>query len=63
MFAKITLLNPNSIIQTYWYIQEFDKQIKELLGKRLIRNHRSLHTSPTFIARIVLNKKQKKLEW
>ena len=39
IFAKITLLNPNTIIQvkqmvyTHQDIQEFNKQIKELLDK------------------------------
>ena len=51
-FAKITLLNPNTIIQvnqmvyTHQDIQEFDKQIKELLDKGLIRN-RVVHRSRT----------------
>ena len=36
---------------TYQDIQEFDKQIKELLDRRLIRNSKSLHTSPTFTVR------------
>ena len=40
-FAKITLLNPNNIIRvkqmvyTHQDIQEFDKQIKDLLDKRV----------------------------
>ena len=41
-FAKMTLLNPNTIIRvkqmvyTHQDIQEFDKQIKQLLEKGLI---------------------------
>jgi len=56
-FSKITLLNPNTIIQvkqmvyTHQNIQEFDKQIKELLDKGLIRNSKSPHTSPIFMVR------------
>ena len=36
---------------THQYIQEFDKQIKELLDKGLIRNSTSPHTSPAFMVR------------
>jgi len=56
-FAKITLLNPNTIIRvkqmvyTHQDIQEFDKQIKELLEKGLIQNSKSPHTSPAFMVR------------
>ena len=56
-FAKITLLNPNTnirvkqMVYTYQDIQEFDKQIKELLDKGLIRNSKSPHTSPAFMVR------------
>ena len=32
-------------------IQEFNKQIKELLDKGLIRNSKSPHTSPAFMVR------------
>jgi len=39
------------MVYTHQDIQEFDKEIKELLDKGLIRNSRSLHTSPTFIVR------------
>jgi len=56
-FAQITLLNPNVIIRIkqmvyiHQDIQEFNKQIKELLDKRLIRNSKNPHTSPAFIVR------------
>ena len=55
-FTKITLLNPNTIIvkqMVYIHqdIQEFDKQIKELLEKGLIKNSKSPHTSPAFMVR------------
>jgi len=56
-FVKITSLSPNTIIRvkqmvyTHQDIQEFDKQIKELLDKRLIRNSKSLHTSSAFMVR------------
>jgi len=36
---------------THQDIQEFDKQIKELLHKGLIRNNKSPHTSPAFMVR------------
>ena len=39
------------MVYTHQDIQEFDKEIKELLDKGLIRNSKSLHTSPTFIVR------------
>ena len=67
-FAKITLLNPNTIIRvkqivyTHQNIQEFNKQIKELLHKGLIRNSKSPHTSPAFMVRNHAEKKEKKLE-
>jgi len=57
IFAKITLLNPNTVIlvkqmvYTHQDIQEFDKQIKELLDKGLIRNSKSPLTSPAFMVR------------
>ena len=56
-FANITVLNPNTIIRvkqiiyTHQDIQEFNKQIKELLDKGLIKNSKSSHTSPAFIIR------------
>jgi len=54
---------------THQDIQEFDKQIKELLDKGLIRNSRSPHTKPAFMvtnhaeekrekARMVINYKK-----
>jgi len=55
--GKFTLLNPNTIIRvkqtvyTHQDIQEFDKQIKELLEKGLIQNSKSPHTSPAFMVR------------
>ena len=39
------------MVYTHQDIQEFDKQIKEILDKGLIRNSKSPHTSPTFIVR------------
>ena len=63
-FAKITLLNPNTIIRvkqmvnTHKDIQEFNKQIKELLEKGLIRNSKSLYTSPAFMVRNHAQKKK-----
>ena len=56
-FVKITLINPNTIIQvkqmvyTHKGVQEFNKQIEELLDKGLIRNSKSPHTSPAFMVR------------
>ena len=41
-------------------IQEFDKQIKELLDKGLIRNSKSPYTNPTFIARSHVEEKRGK---
>jgi len=38
-------------VYTHQDIQEFDKQIKELLHKVLIKNSKSPHTSPAFIVR------------
>ena len=64
-FAKITLLNPNTIIRvkqmvyTHQDIQEFNKQIKELLDKGLIRNSKSPHTSPAFMVKSCRRKKRK----
>ena len=51
------MLNLNTInrvkqmLYTHQDIQEFDKQIKELLDKGLLRNSRSPHTSPAFMVR------------
>ena len=66
IFAKITLLNPNTIIRvkqmvyTQQDIQEFAKQIKELLDKGLIRNSKSPHAILTFMARNHAKKKRGK---
>ena len=65
-FAKITLLNLNTIIRvkqmvyTHQDIQEFNKQIKELLDKGLIRNSKSPHTSPAFTVRNHAEEKRRK---
>ena len=65
-FAKITLLNSNTIIQvkqmmyTHQDSQEFDKQIKELLDKELIKNSKSPHTNPAFIVRNHVEEKRGK---
>jgi len=51
------LLNHNAIIQvkqmvyTYQDIQNFDKQIKEFLDKRLTRDSKSLYTSRAVMVR------------
>jgi len=39
------------MVHTHQDIQEFDKQIKELLDKGLIRNNKSPHTSPAFMVK------------
>ena len=39
------------MVYTHQDIQEFDKQIKELLEKGLIQNSKSPHTSPAFMVR------------
>ena len=44
-------------------IQEFNKQIKELLDKGIIRNRKSPHTSTAFMLRNHAEKKEEKLEW
>ena len=60
------MLNPNTIIQakqmvhTHQDIQEFDKQIKELSNKGLIRNSKSPHISPVFIVRNHAEQKKQK---
>ena len=65
-FEKITLLNLNIIMQvkqmvcTHQDIQEFDKQIKELFGKGLIKNSKSPHTSPAFMVRNYAEEKREK---
>jgi len=52
------------MVYTHQDILEFDNQIKELLDKRLIRNSRSPHNSPSFMVRDYADtKKKKKLEW
>jgi len=48
------------MVYTHLNIQVFDKQIKELLDKGLIRNNRSHHTSPAFMVEIMLKKKRGK---
>ena len=60
------MLNPNTIIRvkqmvyTHQDIQEFGKQIEELLDKGLIRNSKSPHTSPAFIVRNYAEEKREK---
>jgi len=39
------------MVYTHHDIEEFDKQIKELLDKGLIRNSKSPHTNPAFMVR------------
>ena len=39
------------MVYTHQDIQEFDKQIQELLDKRLIRNRKSPHTGPALKVR------------
>ena len=48
------------MVYTHQDIQEFDKQIKELLDKGLIRNSRSSHTSPAFMVRNYAEEKRGK---
>jgi len=65
----MTLLDPNTIIRvkqmvyTHQDIQEFDKQIRELLDKWFNRNSRSPHTNPTFMLRNHAEEKKEKQEW
>jgi len=47
-------------VYTHQDIQEFDKQIKELLEKRLIQNNKSPHTSPAFMVRNHAEEKRRK---
>ena len=51
------------MVYTHQDIQEFDKQIKELLEKGLIQNSKSPHTSPAFMVRNHAKKQEEKLEW
>ena len=46
---------------THQDIQEFNKQIKELLEKGLIRNSKSPHTSPAFMVRNYAEEKRGKV--
>ena len=48
------------MVYTYQDIQEFDKQIKELLDKWLIRNSKSPHTSSAFTVRNYAEEKRGK---
>ena len=48
------------MVSTHQDIQEFDKQIKELLDKGLIRNSKNSHTSPAFMVRNHNEKKERK---
>jgi len=48
------------MVYTHQDIQEFDKQIKELLDNGLIRNSRSPHTSPAIMVRNHAEKKREK---
>ena len=50
------------MVYTHQDIQEFDK-VKEFLDKGLIRNSKSPHTSPAFMVRNHVEKKEEKLEW
>ena len=58
-----TIIRVKQMVCTHKDIQEFDEQIKELLDKGLIRNSKSPHTSPVFMVRNHLKKKEEKLEW
>ena len=51
------------MVYTHQDIQEFDKQIKELLDKGLIRNSKSPQTTPTFMVSNHAEEKGEKLEW
>ena len=48
------------MVYTHQDIQEFNKQIKELLDKGLIRNSKSPYTSPAFMVRNHAEKKRGK---
>ena len=49
------------MVYTHQDIQEFNKQIKELLDKGLIRNSKSSHTSPAFMVRNHVEEKKGKV--
>jgi len=51
------------MVYTHQDIEEFDKQIKELLEKGLIQNSKSPRTSPTLMVRNHAEEKEEKLEW
>ena len=46
------------MVYTHQNIQEFDKQIKELLDKGLIQNSNSTHTSHAFMVRNLAEEKR-----
>ena len=48
------------MVYTHQDIQEFNRQIKELLDKGLIRNNKSPHTGPTFMIRNHVEEKRRK---
>jgi len=48
-------------VYTQQNIQEFDKQIKELLDKGLIRSSKTPHTSPAFMVRNHVEEKRRKV--
>ena len=50
------------MVYTHQDIQEFNKQIKELLDKGLIRNSKSPHTSPAFMVRNHADEKKERQE-
>ena len=49
------------MVYTHQDIQEFDKQIKELLDKGLIINNKSPHISPAFMVRNHAEEKREKV--
>ena len=51
------------MVYTRQDIQEFDKQIKKLLDKGLIRNNKSPRTSLDFMVRNHAEEKEEKQEW
>ena len=50
------------MMYTHLDIQEFDKQIKELLDKGLIRNYKTPYVYPTFMMRNHAEEKEEKPE-